>query len=147
MKQYNQELCISSKSRCFTKRLQSRPLNWFLFCHHLFDSNIWSVHATTSTQFFVVFSIDFEQFKGWSQWKTSWEKANGDWIQFPFFMVDVDFIFTRCSSWVMSLAVTDTRRSWGLIHNPCQGLTYREDPGCVWQIAWTLYLIIILQRM
>ena len=28
VKQYNQELCISSKSRCFTKRLQSRPLNW-----------------------------------------------------------------------------------------------------------------------
>ena len=28
VKQYNQELCISSNSRCFTKRLQSRPLNW-----------------------------------------------------------------------------------------------------------------------
>ena len=27
VKQYNQELCISSISRCFTKRLQSRPLN------------------------------------------------------------------------------------------------------------------------
>ena len=41
MKQYNQELCISSNSRCFTMRLQSRPLNWpeqfviitlFIFC-------------------------------------------------------------------------------------------------------------------
>ena len=29
VKQYNQELCISSNSRCFTKRLQSRPLNKF----------------------------------------------------------------------------------------------------------------------
>ena len=28
VRQYNQELCISSNSRCFTKRLQSRPLNW-----------------------------------------------------------------------------------------------------------------------
>ena len=28
VKQYNQELCISSNSRCFTKRLRSRPLNW-----------------------------------------------------------------------------------------------------------------------
>ena len=27
VKQYNQELCISSKSGCFTKRLQSRPSN------------------------------------------------------------------------------------------------------------------------
>ena len=26
VKQYNQELCISSKSRCFIKGLQSRPL-------------------------------------------------------------------------------------------------------------------------
>ena len=26
VKQYNQELCISSITRCFTKRLQSRPL-------------------------------------------------------------------------------------------------------------------------
>ena len=26
--QYNQELCISSITRCFTKRLQSRPLQW-----------------------------------------------------------------------------------------------------------------------
>ena len=32
MKQYNQELCISLNSRCFTKRLQSRPLNWKQIC-------------------------------------------------------------------------------------------------------------------
>ena len=28
MCQYNQELCISLITRCFTNRLQSRPLNW-----------------------------------------------------------------------------------------------------------------------
>ena len=28
MKQYNQELCISSISRCFTDRLQSKKLKW-----------------------------------------------------------------------------------------------------------------------
>ena len=37
MKQYIQELCISSITRCFTKRLQSRPLKWkgFLHFYHL----------------------------------------------------------------------------------------------------------------
>ena len=39
VKQYNQELCISLITRCFTKRLQSRPFNWFvtsvLFWSHL----------------------------------------------------------------------------------------------------------------
>ena len=29
VKQYNQELCISSNLRCFTKRPQSNPLNWW----------------------------------------------------------------------------------------------------------------------
>ena len=29
---YNQELCISLITRCFTKRLQSRPLNWRKIC-------------------------------------------------------------------------------------------------------------------
>ena len=34
VKQYNQELCISLITRCFAKRLQSRPLNWLslTFC-------------------------------------------------------------------------------------------------------------------
>ena len=32
VKQYNQELCMSSNFKCFTKRLQSRPLNWNSTC-------------------------------------------------------------------------------------------------------------------
>ena len=36
MKQYNQELCISLITRCFTKMLQSRPLKWKLLSFILF---------------------------------------------------------------------------------------------------------------
>ena len=34
MKQYKQELCISLITRCFTKRLQSRPLNLVATLEH-----------------------------------------------------------------------------------------------------------------
>ena len=44
VKQYNQELCISSNWRCFIKRPQSRPLKWsyslnlFLFLIHIISN-------------------------------------------------------------------------------------------------------------
>ena len=40
VKQYNQELCISSNLRCFTKKLQSRPLNWYV--HILQNVRFWN---------------------------------------------------------------------------------------------------------
>ena len=46
VKQHNQELCISSNSRRFTKRLQSRPLNW-LKCYIVISIGIkWSFPHT-----------------------------------------------------------------------------------------------------
>ena len=35
VKQYNQKLCISSYSRCFTMRLQLRLLNWLRIKHYV----------------------------------------------------------------------------------------------------------------
>ena len=45
VKRYNQELCMSSITKCFTKRLRSRPLQWF-------SNTTWGISRITREQVF-----------------------------------------------------------------------------------------------